>query len=154
MHVNKSMSLQGARRANGSVAFTNAARSVLLFNKHPDDPALIVVEQVKQNLSADVRTFGYKFHPREWIDPANPDGPPITAAQIGCISLSDEQFEAYHTAKTSRGSWKSQEGVFGRPPKALALQRHVFCQIATLLLQRGFRPDDKSSGGCSAKQAS
>lgn len=116
MHVNKNESMKGAHRANGSVAFTNAARSVLMFTKHPDDEKIVVVEQVKQNLGPSSHIFGYNFHLHESVDLTNPKGPPISVAKIGYIALTDEQIVAYRTAQNSRQKNSETQSV-GRPTK-------------------------------------
>ncbi|HEX2041540.1 MAG TPA: AAA family ATPase [Acidimicrobiales bacterium] len=63
-HLNKSTSEDNPiYRGGGSIAFSAAARSVLLFARHRDDPSLHVVAQVKTNLSPPgaASSLGYRI---------------------------------------------------------------------------------------------
>ncbi len=70
-HLNKS-GAQGKAvyRAMGSLAFTAAARIVLLVSKHPDDPAKRLVVPVKNNLTRDAESLVYRIEDDTlaWVD--------------------------------------------------------------------------------------
>lgn len=59
-HLNKDGSLQAEFRGGGSIAFTGAARSVLVVEKHPDEPGKYVLARVKNNLHAPVPSVMYE----------------------------------------------------------------------------------------------
>lgn len=70
-HLNKSGSQSKAvYRAMGSLAFTAAARIVMLVSKHPDDPDKRVVVPVKNNLTRDAETLVYRIDDDtlSWVD--------------------------------------------------------------------------------------
>lgn len=89
-HLNKSGDDNPMYRGGGSIAFGAAARSVLLFARHREDPALHVIAQVKTNLSAagEASSLGYRIEAADgpygpqpiiaWL--AEPLG--ITAAEL------------------------------------------------------------------------
>ncbi|GJM18812.1 MAG: hypothetical protein DHS20C14_10250 [Phycisphaeraceae bacterium] len=72
-HLNKS-GAQGKAvyRAMGSLAFTAAARIVLLVSKHPDDQAKRLVVPVKNNLTRDAESLVYRIEDDclSWVDEA------------------------------------------------------------------------------------
>ena len=49
-HLNKQGDLKAKYRGGGSIAFTGAARSVLVVEEHPEQPGLMVLARVKSNL--------------------------------------------------------------------------------------------------------
>jgi KaiC/GvpD/RAD55 family RecA-like ATPase len=65
-HLNKGGAGQRAvYRAMGSLAFTAAARVVLLVAKHPEDESLRIVVPVKCNLSGEAPALAYRIVQRE-----------------------------------------------------------------------------------------
>jgi hypothetical protein len=58
-HLNKAGDLKAKYRGGGSIAFTGAARSVLVVEEHPEQPGLIVLARVKNNLARTVPGIGY-----------------------------------------------------------------------------------------------
>lgn len=55
-HLNKSSDMKALYRGGGSIAFSGAARSVLVVNRHPDDPVSTrVLSHVKGNLTKNAR---------------------------------------------------------------------------------------------------
>lgn len=69
-HLNKGGQGQKAvYRAMGSLAFTAAARVVLLVAKHPDDPSKRVVVPIKSNISREASGLVYKIDDGrlEWL---------------------------------------------------------------------------------------
>lgn len=59
-HLNKDGSLQAEFRGGGSIAFTGASRSVLVVEKHPEEPNRYVLARVKNNLHAPVQSVVYE----------------------------------------------------------------------------------------------
>lgn len=70
-HLRKNGDGAAVHRAMGSLAFTAAARVVLVATKHPDDPDLRVLSCAKSNLGADRRAFVYSIE--DGVDEATPD---------------------------------------------------------------------------------
>lgn len=62
-HLNKSGDLKAMYRGGGSIAFTGAARSVLVVAEHPEASNLRVIARVKGNLAAPVPSFAYDVLP-------------------------------------------------------------------------------------------
>jgi hypothetical protein len=60
-HLNKDGGLRSLYRGGGSIAFTAAARSVLVVEKHPDDDGSCVLAQVKGNLGPPVPSITYRL---------------------------------------------------------------------------------------------
>jgi len=70
-HLNKDSGAKRAvYRAMGSLAFTAAARVVLLVAPHPDDPGRRVLATIKSNIAAERQGLVYRLsHQRlEWLD--------------------------------------------------------------------------------------
>jgi len=59
-HLNKQGDLKAKYRSGGSIAFTGAARSVLVVEEHPEQPGLMVLARVKSNLAKTVPGIGYR----------------------------------------------------------------------------------------------
>jgi hypothetical protein len=59
-HLNKSGELKAKYRGGGSIAFTGAARAVLVVEEHPDQPGLLVLARVKNNLAKTIPAIGYR----------------------------------------------------------------------------------------------
>jgi len=59
-HLNKSGDLKAKYRGGGSIAFTGAARAVLVVEEHPEQPGLLVLARVKNNLARPVPSISYK----------------------------------------------------------------------------------------------
>jgi hypothetical protein len=67
-HLNKDGSLRSMYRGGGSIAFSAAARSVLVTERHPDDDDVVVLARVKGNVAArDVPSLAYRLV----VDPAH-----------------------------------------------------------------------------------
>ena len=65
-HLNKSGDMKALYRGGGSIAFIGAARSGLVVDRHPDDPAnLRVLAQVKANLAKNHRP-SIVYHVEGW----------------------------------------------------------------------------------------
>jgi hypothetical protein len=60
-HLNKAGDLKAKYRGGGSIAFTGAARSVLVVEEHPEQPGLRVLARVKGNLAKAVPAIGYRI---------------------------------------------------------------------------------------------
>jgi hypothetical protein len=60
-HLNKAGDLKTKYRGGGSIAFTGAARSVLVVEEHPEQPGLRVLARVKGNLAKAVPALGYRI---------------------------------------------------------------------------------------------
>jgi hypothetical protein len=60
-HLNKSGDLKAEYRGGGSIAFSGAARSVMVVDEHPDKPGLLVLARVKMNLARGVPSLGYRL---------------------------------------------------------------------------------------------
>jgi AAA domain/Toprim domain len=62
-HLNKSGDMKKAKyRGAGSIAFTGAARSVFVVERHPEEPNTIVMAKVKMNLTAsNVPSLAYEL---------------------------------------------------------------------------------------------
>jgi AAA domain len=58
-HLNKAGDLKAKYRGGGSIAFTGAARSVLVVDEHPEQPGLMVLARVKNNLAKVIPSVGY-----------------------------------------------------------------------------------------------
>jgi AAA domain len=74
-HLNKQGDLRAKYRGGGSIAFTAAARSVLVVEQHPDKPDLTVLARVKNNLAKKVDSIGYQ------LVTAEPWGVPLVSWQ-------------------------------------------------------------------------
>ena len=59
-HLNKSGELKAKYRGGGSIAFTGAARAVLVVEEHPEQPGLMVLARVKNNLAKTIPGIGYR----------------------------------------------------------------------------------------------
>jgi hypothetical protein len=59
-HLNKSGELKAKYRGGGSIAFTGAARAVLVVEEHPEQPGLLVLARVKNNLAKTIPGIGYR----------------------------------------------------------------------------------------------
>jgi hypothetical protein len=59
-HLNKSGDLKAKYRGGGSIAFTGAARAVLVVEEHPEQPGLMVLARVKNNLAKTIPSIGYR----------------------------------------------------------------------------------------------
>jgi RecA-family ATPase len=59
-HLNKSGELKAKYRGGGSIAFTGAARAVLVVEEHPEQPGLLVLARVKNNLAKAIPSIGYR----------------------------------------------------------------------------------------------
>jgi AAA domain len=59
-HLNKSGELKAKYRGGGSIAFTGAARAVLVVEEHPEQPGLMVLARVKNNLAKTLPGIGYR----------------------------------------------------------------------------------------------
>jgi len=59
-HLNKSGELKAKYRGGGSIAFTGAARAVLVVEEHPEQPGLMVLARVKNNLAKAIPGIGYR----------------------------------------------------------------------------------------------
>jgi hypothetical protein len=64
-HLNKSGELKAKYRGGGSIAFTGAARAVLVVEEHPEQPGLMVLARVKNNLAKPVPSIGYRIATEE-----------------------------------------------------------------------------------------
>jgi hypothetical protein len=62
-HLNKSGELKAKYRGGGSIAFTGAARAVLVVEEHPEQPGLMVLARVKNNLAKAIPGIGYRVAP-------------------------------------------------------------------------------------------
>jgi RecA-family ATPase len=60
-HLNKSGELKAKYRGGGSIAFTGAARSVLVVDKHPEQDDVWVMARVKGNLAKVIPSLTYKI---------------------------------------------------------------------------------------------
>ena len=60
-HLNKSGELKAKYRGGGSIAFTGAARAVLVVEEHPERPGLLVLARVKNNLAKTIPGIGYRI---------------------------------------------------------------------------------------------
>jgi hypothetical protein len=60
-HLNKSGELKAKYRGGGSIAFTGAARAVLVVEEHPEQPGLMVLARVKNNLAKMIPGIGYRM---------------------------------------------------------------------------------------------
>jgi hypothetical protein len=60
-HLNKSGELKAKYRGGGSIAFTGAARAVLVVEEHPEQPGLLVLARVKNNLAKTIPGIGYRI---------------------------------------------------------------------------------------------
>lgn len=58
-HLNKSGDLKAKYRGGGSIAFAGAARAVLVVEEHPEQPGLMVLARVKNNLAKVISSIGY-----------------------------------------------------------------------------------------------
>jgi putative DNA primase/helicase len=61
MHLTKSADRRAIARAQGSIAFTAAARIVLAVARDPDDPQRRILVPVKSNLAADAPALAYRI---------------------------------------------------------------------------------------------
>jgi AAA domain len=64
-HLNKSGELKAKYRGGGSIAFTGAARAVLVVEEHPEQPGLLVLARVKNNLAKPTPSIGYRIASEE-----------------------------------------------------------------------------------------
>lgn len=64
-HLNKNSTLKAEYRGGGSIAFSAAARSVLIAERHPDEEGVFCLAQAKSNLGAYAPTLTYSIEPRE-----------------------------------------------------------------------------------------
>lgn len=64
-HLNKNTTLKAEYRGGGSIAFSAAARSVLLVERHPDEDGVFCLAQAKTNLGAYAPTLTYRIEERE-----------------------------------------------------------------------------------------
>jgi AAA domain len=64
-HLNKSGELKAKYRGGGSIAFTGAARAVLVVDEHPEQPGLMVLARVKNNLAKPTPSIGYRIASEE-----------------------------------------------------------------------------------------
>ncbi|MBX5493251.1 MAG: AAA family ATPase [Chloroflexi bacterium] len=60
-HLNKSTALPALYRGGGSIAFTAAARAVLLVARHPEDPTQRVLAPLKANLAPDAPALAFSI---------------------------------------------------------------------------------------------
>jgi RecA-family ATPase len=60
-HLNKSGDLKAKYRGGGSIAFTGSARAVLVVDEHPEQPGLMVLARVKNNLAKPTPSIGYRI---------------------------------------------------------------------------------------------
>jgi hypothetical protein len=67
-HLNKSGELKAKYRGGGSIAFTGAARAVLVVEEHPEKPGLMVLARVKNNLAKPTPSIGYRITSDELYD--------------------------------------------------------------------------------------
>lgn len=68
-HLNKSGELKAKYRGGGSIAFTGAARSVLVVDKHPEEDGVYVMARVKGNLArANIKSVTYNIVEDEQYD--------------------------------------------------------------------------------------
>lgn len=63
-HLNKDSSLKAEYRGGGSIAFSAAARSVLIAERHPDEADVFCLAQAKNNLAVYAPTLTYRIEPR------------------------------------------------------------------------------------------
>jgi hypothetical protein len=68
-HLNKNVGQRAAYRGSGSTAFTAAARSAVLFERHPEHEGTFVMARVKNNLAP------RGLHPTYRIEPNESDQP-------------------------------------------------------------------------------
>lgn len=61
IHMTKSSASRAIYRALGSIAFTAAARSVLLAGAEPDQPEARALIQIKSNLGVEAEPLGYRI---------------------------------------------------------------------------------------------
>jgi RecA-family ATPase len=68
-HLNKTSDQKAKYRGGGSIAFTGAARSVLVCDTHPErDDGTRVMARVKNNLAANVESLTYQLGTEELYD--------------------------------------------------------------------------------------
>lgn len=84
-HLRKAGEGAAVARAMGSLAFTAAARTVLMAARHPQDPDLRVLACVKSNLAPDRRAYVYSIEPG-----LDPDAPPRVCWQDRFTGSADE----------------------------------------------------------------
>ncbi len=60
-HLNKSGELKAKYRGGGSIAFSGAARSVMVVDKHPEQENVYVMARVKGNLAKTIPSVTYKI---------------------------------------------------------------------------------------------
>lgn len=60
-HLNKASGDKAMYRGGGSIAFSGAARSVMVVGRHPDNDDVIVLARVKNNLSQSIPSIGYRI---------------------------------------------------------------------------------------------
>jgi hypothetical protein len=85
IHLNKGMSTDPLRRISGSGGFGNAARSVLLLARDPDDPngeegTRRVLAHVKSNVAPLASSLSYEI--KSIVLPARDDFPEVETARI------------------------------------------------------------------------
>jgi len=91
IHLNKAHGMQPLQRLSGSGAFGNAARSVLLLDRDPDDPdgeqgRRRVLAHVKSNDGPEMPSLLYEIEPI--VLPANADEPEVETSRLALLGES------------------------------------------------------------------
>lgn len=97
-HMRKGEATKALHATMGSLAFTAAARVVLMVTRDPNDPNARIIATVKSNLAPDRRAFRFRINDgkMEWLDSFNAQADEVIAQQQSKAAkpepLSDEAF--------------------------------------------------------------
>jgi hypothetical protein len=109
-HLNKSGELKAKYRGGGSIAFTGAARAVLVVEEHPEQPGLMVLARVKNNLAKTIPGVGYRVASDELHEC------PLIAWE-GVVHIDADTLLRGHDSRRDAESPRRGRGAAPRPPQ-------------------------------------
>jgi hypothetical protein len=103
MHLNKAQGLAPLQRLSGSGAFGALARSVLLFDRDPDDPdgemgSQRVLAHIKCNVGPEMPSLLYRIEPT--LLPATAEEPEVETSRLELIGDSPHSGRALLNSTT------------------------------------------------------
>lgn len=133
-HLNKSGELKAKYRGGGSIAFTGAARSVLVVDQHPEQDDIYVLARVKGNLAkrAGVPSVTYKIDSDElfespvihWIGTDKIDADTLLKGKDGRLDApARDEAEDFLTQELSDGPRKASDLI--KEAKAIGINERT-----------------------------
>ncbi len=138
IHLNKASGMQPLQRLSGSGAFGNAARSVLLLDRDPDDPdgemgPRRVLAHIKSNVGPEMPSLLYRIEPT--VLPATAEEPEVETSRLELIG------ESPHTGRELLNSTTGEERLAADEAKELLLAELVDGE------RHPVRPIEKAAAG-------